>query len=48
MFYFECQVYGSRYETITEDLQPLCCYATGDPLGLYISRIRPPNQPSSN
>jgi hypothetical protein len=45
MFYFECQVCGSIYETITEDHLPLCCYATGDPIGLYISRIRNPNQP---
>ena len=41
IFYFECQVCGTNYSSISTNPQ-LCCYSKGDPIGLYMSRIKVP------
>lgn len=39
--YFECGVCGTNYSSISTD-PPSCCYSSGDPIGLYMSRIKTP------
>lgn len=41
LFYFECGVCGRNYSSISTD-PPSCCYSSGDPIGLYMSRIKTP------